>query len=88
VELYKKNGFSTDFFETEIESLIFKNYDFIKNVAVLFPKKFRVNKTDEIYYNMEQALMDNKLTMLEIIKFCPFYIYYNNDYITIDMKTI
>lgn len=41
--LYKKNGFITSLFETEIESLIFNNkLQFIKNVELVFPKKFKL----------------------------------------------
>jgi len=87
--LYNKNGFITSLFETEIESLIFNNgLDFIKNVELVFPRKFKVNNPDEIYYNMENDLIDNKLKMIDIINFNPFYIYYKSNYININTTLI
>ena len=79
--LYTKQGFSTNFFETEIEKLISNNYSFIKNIEIKFPKKFQINDTETIYYNMEEALLKNELSMKQIIDFTPFYIYYNENFI-------
>lgn len=79
--LYTKQGFSTNFFETEIEKLISNTYSFIKNIEIKFPKKFQINDTETIYYNMEEALLKNELSMKQIIDFTPFYIYYNENFI-------
>ena len=79
--LYTKQGFSTNFFETEIEKLISNTYNFIKNIEIKFPKKFQINDTETIYYNMEEALLKNELSMKQIIDFTPFYIYYNENFI-------
>lgn len=86
--LYNKNGFKTDFYETEIETHIKNKFNFIKNISIKFPRKFKVNDTAEIYYKMEEALIDNKITMMDVINFTPFYIYYNSSFITIDTKLI
>ena len=63
------------------KNCISNTYSFIKNIEIKFPKKFQINDTETIYYNMEEALLKNELSMKQIIDFTPFYIYYNENFI-------
>ncbi len=88
--LLKKEGFQIDFFESELESHIIQSYintdigrSIIKNIDVLSPKKFIINDSDTIYYNIKKELGFDYL-----MNFVPPYFYYDYDNMVINITAI
>jgi hypothetical protein len=50
--LLTKEGFSVDYYETELEKLIYDNINIFKNIEVLSPKAFTIYDSRDVYTNM------------------------------------
>jgi len=69
----EKEGFSIDFFETDLEKHIYNLFNpMIKNIKVITPTMFRVNNSAVIY-----NLMQETLEFEDILNFTPPYFYYD-----------
>jgi len=82
--LTQKEGFHTEFFESEIENMIYEEFNsmnkIIKNIEFVSPKKFITKNGDEIYYSLIK-----KYDTSEVIKFVPNYFYFDYDNIDINV---
>ena len=82
-KLSLKEGFQTEFFESEIENQIFEEFNsenkIIKNIEFLSPKKFITKNSDDIYYDLI-----NNFEVSEVIKYVPNYFYFDYDNIQIN----
>ncbi len=71
--LKQKEGFSIEYFETDLEKYLYEVFSpLIKNVAVASPKMFQVNSSNEVYRNITDTL-----TFRDMLDFIPPYFYYD-----------
>ncbi len=68
-----KEGFTIEFFETDLEKHIYDTFDpLLKNVTVLSPTLFQVNSSAEIYRSIQESL-----EFIDVLNFIPPYFYYD-----------
>ena len=80
--LKKKEGFQIEFFETDLENLIYNDFDpLIKNVNILTPTLFQVNNSARIYKDIQE-----NLDFEDVLEFVPPYFYY--DYAQLQLQII
>ncbi len=81
--LISKEGFSVDYYETELEKKIYDNMNIFKNIEVVSPKAFSIYNNKEIYDNMEKDLEASKIKVLDLVKYVPTYFHFDYDNINI-----
>ena len=86
--LMSKEGFNVDYYETELEKLIYDNINIFRNIEVVSPKAFSIYDSKEIYTNMEKDLDAAKIKVLDLVKYVPTYFYYDYDNIKIDIEFV
>lgn len=92
--LLTKEGFGVDYYETELEKIIYDNISIFKNIEVLSPKAFTIYDSREIYTNLESNLGKpinggpKVLTILDLVKFVPTYFHYDYDNIRINIEFV
>ena len=94
--LLTKEGFGVDYYETELEKIIYDNINIFKNIEVLSPKAFTIYDSREIYTNLEADLgrpitlngVKKTVTILDLVKFIPTYFHYDYDNIKINIEFV
>ena len=92
--LLTKEGFGVDYYETELEKIIYDNISIFKNIEVLSPKAFTIYDSRDIYTNLESNLGKpiiggtKVLTILDLVKFVPTYFHYDYDNIRINIEFV
>ena len=94
--LLTKEGFGVDYYETELEKIIYDNISIFKNIEVLSPKAFTIYDSREIYTNLENDLgkkvtingKEKIVTILDLVKFVPTYFHYDYDNIKINIEFV
>ena len=92
--LLTKEGFGVDYYETELEKIIYDNISIFKNIEVLSPKAFTIYDSRDIYTNLESSLGKpiiggtKVLTILDLVKFVPTYFHYDYDNIRINIEFV
>ncbi len=86
--LITKEGFSVDYYETELEKKIYDNINIFKNIEVVSPKTFSIYNSKEIYDNMEKDLEASKIKVLELVKYVPTYFHFDYDNINIVIEFV
>ena len=86
--LLTKEGFGVDYYETELEKLIYDNINIFKNIEVLSPKAFTIYDSRDVYTNMENDLNAGKIKILDLVKFVPTYFHYDYDNIKINIEFV
>jgi len=85
--LITKEGFEINYFDTELENLIYNKYNekikLIENIEFISPQIFQINSSDDIYYRMGKELDIN-----DIINFIPPYFYYDYNNLIINTRYI
>ena len=86
--LMSKEGFNVDYYETELEKLIYDNINIFRNIEVVSPKAFSIYDNKEIYTNMEKDLDAAKIKVLDLVKYVPTYFHYDYDNIKIAIEFV
>jgi len=83
--LITKEGFEVNYFDTELENLIYNKYNenvkLIENIEFISPQIFQINSSDDIYYQVNKDL-----GIIDVINFIPPYFYYDYNNITINTR--
>ncbi len=71
--LKQKEGFTIEFFETDLEKYIYDTFSpLLKNVTVLSPTLFQVNSSAEVYNSLEE-----NLDFVDVLNFVPPFFHYD-----------
>lgn len=78
-----KEGFKTQLFESELESILYDEFKpIIKNINFEYPSMYQVNNSDTIF-----TLIQENLTFDDLLDFVPPYFTYDYENIHIDVLT-